>query len=448
VSRAAALPRGKGPDPAAHAAAGALPPAASEPAQAEPSPPKSRRGWPWIAAAIAVVLVPVLALAIGGLVVWHFSGTVVVPDHSAWPEDVTVEAVRPGRIVLERTEETARPGFYGLSWQAGHATVGPLLDEDEDEETVTRWLVDHDGYLVPDREVAIDDVYAGNPGQALGLPFAPVDIDGELGPMPAWLVPARGEPVAAAHGPPLIWAIFVHGINGSPQNGLRTARLLRRLEIPALYITYREDLGAPASPDGHHHMGLTEWRDLEAAARYALGRGARRLVLIGHSMGGSVVARFMELSPLADRVDGLVLDAPALNWKRILEFNATEMGFPGFAALPVEWAVGARIDADWEGVNALGQTEDFHLPILLFHGLEDDLIPIGTSDDFAAELPRWVTYYRVPEAEHTQSWNVDPPLYEKRLTRFLRRYLDLPGESIEITAVKRDTKKGPTEVGP
>jgi alpha-beta hydrolase superfamily lysophospholipase len=405
---------------------------------------KRRRRWLWglIVAGAALVL----AVSVGGLVSWHFSGAVVVPDHSPWPADVTIEAVEPGRIVLERTDATSRPGYIGISWQGGHATVGPVLGEDD--EKVARRLVDHNGYLVAGREAALDDVYAGDPRQALGLPFAPVEIDGELGRMPAWLVPARGEPAAARRGPPLTWAIFVHGINGSPENGLRTARLLHRLEIPTLYITYREDLGAPGSPDGYHHMGLTEWRDLEAAARHALDHGARRLLLIGHSMGGSVVARFMELSPLAETVDALVLDAPALNWKRILEFNATEMGLPGFGALPVEWAVGARIDADWEGVDALGQTEDFQLPILLFHGLEDEVVPIETSDEFAARLPRWVSYFRVPEAEHTHSWNVDPPLYEKRLARFLRDALNLPGESVEFTLMKPEKEKGPTEVGP
>ena len=78
------------------------------------------------------------------------------------------------------------------------------------------------------------------------------------------------------------------------------------------------------------------------------------------------------------------------------------MGFPAFAAIPVEWAIGARIDADWDSLDALEHPEDFHLPILLFHGTEDDVVPIATSDDFAAELPRWVTYYRVPAAGHTR----------------------------------------------
>ena len=88
-------------------------------------------------------------------------------------------------------------------------------------------------------------------------------------------------------------------------------------------------------------MGQTEWRDLGAAARYAFAHGARHLILVGYSMGGAIVSQFMERSPLAPRVAGLVLDAPALDWKEILSFNATRMGFPAFAALPVEWAIGA-----------------------------------------------------------------------------------------------------------
>ncbi len=240
----------------------------------------------------------------------------------------------------------------------------------EDEDTVTRRLRAVDGYLAPGMKVAIDpDVYAGNPTAALGLPSSTVPIPDELGPMPAWLVPGRSH----------TWAIVVHGINSTRQTGLRIVPALHRAGLPALLISYREDLGAPPSPDGFHHMGLTEWRDLGAAARYALAHGARRLVLVGYSMGGAIVAQFMQRSPLAPRVAGLVLDAPVLDWKDVLSFNATEMGFPSLAAAPVEWAIGARIDADWDSLDALQHPQDFQLPILLFHGTEDDTVPIPTA---------------------------------------------------------------------
>ncbi|HEY4779116.1 MAG TPA: alpha/beta hydrolase, partial [Solirubrobacterales bacterium] len=360
--------------------------------------------------AIFAVLALVIALAAGAAVSWHFSSAVLVPDRSGWPTDATVEGLPPGRVVLSRSDDTLRPGVYGLLWQGGHAIAGEVVKSDA--ETVTRRLLSLDGYLPAGEEVAVTSyVYSGDPQEALGLPFRTVQVPDELGPMPAWLIPASGR----------TWAIVVHGINSDRQAGLRIAPALHRAGLPSLLISYREDLGAPSSPDGFHHMGLTEWRDLQAAARYALAHGARHLLLVGYSMGGAIVSQFMERSPLAPRVAGLVLDAPVLDWKSTLEFHAEEMGLPGFLATPVEWAVGARIDADWSSLDVIAHPQDFHLPVLLFHGTEDSIVPIATSDAFAAELPRWVTYYRVPRAEHTESWNVDPRLYERRLEAFLRR---------------------------
>jgi pimeloyl-ACP methyl ester carboxylesterase len=367
--------------------------------------PWYRRQWRWLA---AIAVVALAGLAIGAAVSWHFSSAVVVPDHAPFSEDAEVTAMQPGKIVLARDENTERPGVYGLDWQGGHAVVGAVIAGTDD--TVTRVLRSVRGYLVPDMKVVVEpNVYSGDPGQAFGMRSADLRVPDELGPMPAWLTPGRSS----------TWAILVHGINGTPQVGLRIVPLLHRASLPTMLITYREDLGAPSSPDDLHHMGLTEWRDLEAAARYALAHGARRLILAGYSMGGAIVAQFMERSPLARHVSGLVLDAPVLDWKRTLEFNATQKGLPALAAVPLEWAVGARIDADWNSLDALQHTDDFHLPTLLFHGDDDKVVPIATSEDFAAALPRWVNYYTAPEAGHVEAWNVDPKLYERRLAAFL-----------------------------
>jgi alpha-beta hydrolase superfamily lysophospholipase len=366
-------------------------------------PRRHRRGI--VLATVAFVLV---VIAMGAGVSWYFASKVVVPDHTDWPQGVTVGGLAPGRVVLSRSEGTLRPGVYGMDWQAGHAIVGEVLSIEAG--TVTRRLSAVSGYLVAGMKVALDpEVYAGDPRQALGLPYANVSIPDELGPMPAWFIPGRKH----------TWAIVVHGINDDPEAGLRIAPILHRDGLPALLITYREDLGAPKSPDGLHHMGLTEWRDLAAATRYALSHGAQHLVLVGYSMGGAIVTQFVERSPLAAHVTGLVLDAPALDWKAILSFNATEMGLSSFAADPVEWMIGARIHADWSSLDALQHPGDFRLPILLFHGTEDKLVPIATSNQFAKELPGRVTYYRVPHAGHTEAWNVDPGRYEQRLTAFL-----------------------------
>lgn len=376
-----------------------------------------RRGWRWLIGGIGLILLLVAAVA---AVSWHYSNEVLVPNHSGDPYDIAVLAVGTDTVELDRTDETERPGIYGIEWLDGSAIVEEVVDtafhggNDESagtDDTVTRRLREVAGDLQPGEKVRLDSyVFQGDPLTARGLPFHEVGIESELGPMPAWQIGPSDNPR---------WAIIVHGINSSRRASLPIAPTLRQSGLTALAISYRNDIGAPPSPDGHHHMGLTEWRDVEAAARYAVEAGARELLLIGHSMGGALVTQFLERSPLADRVTAMVLDAPALDWPATISFGARQMGLPEFAAKPVQWMIGLRIDADWDQLDAVAHADQLGLPTLLFHGLEDKKVPIESSDAFAATLPDTVTYYRVPEAAHVRSWNVDPELYERRLRRFI-----------------------------
>jgi uncharacterized protein len=395
-----------------------MPLLASGTVNAPPTAPPQSRSWPrrhrrslLLASALSILLL----LAAGAAASWYFSSKVVVPERPPWPTNTTVKGLSPDKVTLSRSKDTLRPGVYGIEWPTGHAIVEAVLSSNS--HTVTRRLRALSGHLATGTKVTLNNnVYKGNPKQTLGLPFANVEVPDELGPMPAWLIPGRSS----------TWAIVVHGINSTREDGLRIVPTLHADGLPSLLITYREDVGAPPSPDGHHHMGLTEWRDLQAAARYALSHGAQHLVLVGYSMGGAIVSQFMERSPLAHDVAGLILDAPALNWKAILSFNAKQMGLPSFLADPVEWAIDLRIKPNWNSLDALEHPGDFHLPILLFHGLEDEVVPISSSDAFAKELPGWVTYYRVPHAGHVESWNVNPASYSRRVSAFLNDTLHLP----------------------
>lgn len=162
-------------------------------------------------------------------------------------------------------------------------------------------------------------MYVGNPRTALGLDHADVDIPGELGALPAWFLPAARD----------TWVITVHGLGSSREHPMVVMPFLHRHQLPVLDLGYRGDLGAPASPDGLGHLGESEWRDLDAAIRYALRYGARRVILHGWSTGATMALRAFERSPLAHRISGLVLDSPVLDW------HATLRGSPRRAASPV-----------------------------------------------------------------------------------------------------------------
>jgi len=119
-----------------------------------------------------------------------------------------------------------------------------------------------------------------------------------------------------------------------PRQGATRQETLRLLSVvhdagfAALVITYRNDEGQPADPSGQYRYGATEWRDLEGAVQYALGQGATAVIPVGISMGGGIVASFLQHSPLASRAVGVVLDAPMLNLGSAVDYGATQRGCP------------------------------------------------------------------------------------------------------------------------
>jgi fermentation-respiration switch protein FrsA (DUF1100 family) len=360
-----------------------------------------------VMAAAALVALLVIAIVVAS---WVLSGLLIDPHHDLVKDNIEVLAAGHGRIVLARTRDSQRNGVYGLDWPSGHAVVGSVTSATPS--SVTRRLMSLTGTLPHHGKVGLDpDVWTTNPRAALGLDYRSLTFPDPLGPMPAWLLAGRGS----------TWVIFVHGIDGSRAGGLRPLGVLHSLGFPVLLIDYRNDVGAPASPDGHIHLGMTEWQDLDAAARWAMQQGAQRLVLFGDSMGGSIVTRFMHLSALSGKVSALVLDAPVLNWAGVIDDQASRRDLP-FMAPPVKWMVGARIDVSWSALDQIAQARSFRLPILLFQGTDDALVPPAESRAFARSAPGPVSYVPVSGAGHIESWNANPSAYESRLRQFLGPY--------------------------
>lgn len=371
-------------------------------------------------------MILLVLLACGGII---FGGAQLLlsPHHGMTTGAGTVIGLTDTEITLKKTSVTERVGTYGLQWTtdaassaiAGTATIGPVTSSTDD--TVVRPISHVQGTLTVGTPVELNpNIYTGDPDTSLGIPFSTVDVQGELGPMPAWQVEGTGS----------TWVLFVHGIDGLKQSALRPLPTLVAAGLPTLVISYRNDTDAPASPNGLMHLGQTEWHDLDAAAAYALTQGATDFILYGDSMGGSMVTQFMHQSQYASQVIGMVLDAPVLNWAGVLQ-GQTDRFHVGFLGGALKAAVSWRGDIDLGMLDELTQTEAFeHLPILLFQGLADPLVPPAESEQFADALPL-ATYVPVADAGHIQSWNVDPVSYETKLAAFLTPFASAsaqPGE--------------------
>ena len=204
-----------------------------------------------------------------------------------------------------------------------------------------------------------------------------------------WWVPAS-QPIADL--------IFVHGAGSNRISqyigSLDFYRTLHELNISVVTMDIRNHGNSPVT-DGTLRMGLAEWPDVVAAARWLDQHhpSNRPRVLLGASMGGSTVIHAMSNGLKADAV--ILLDPLLDVLDSMMEGGQIETGIPA----PL-FAVAARAAIRQYGLphgetSPLAMAKTLDLPILLMQDWDDPV----TRSPFAAELASTnpsVTLARVP----------------------------------------------------
>ena len=378
------------------------------------------RRWPRrLGIGIAAALV--LFHALGG---WYFSGqirsdallvTESEPDFAHTVTGVSAESVTfalPARPEADLVSSEV----LGLRWDGGYGLTGPVLAESDD--AIAKQFTLLTGALPePGSRAAFDGFATPDDPADAGIVYETVTYRSEFGDFEAWLA---GDPGGT-------WAIFVHGRGASPREGIRILPVFLDRGITSLLIEYRNDPGAPATPDRLATFGVTEWEDLEGAVSFAVDRGASRVILVGFSMGGAIAMSFLAESDLAPLVAGVVLDSPALELGAMVDARAGETNLPLVPLrVPVtltavsKWMAGLRFGTSWGAMDYLdGRADALETPTLLLHGTADGTVPIALSRELADRRPDIVELVEFPGAEHVRGWNVDADRYEQAVASFL-----------------------------
>lgn len=379
---------------------------------------------------VALVVGVVLAVLVGLFYLgggWYFSGRIssgaldYSPSTGTPTYNLMITALRPGEITLAATGDAplalTQPSSYALQWPGGSGEVGPPSSTQGD---VTRPLSGVVGTppTVGTPAALERDWYLGDPETSLGLAFSDVTVAGPLGGLPAWYVPAAGTTMA----------ILVHGKGGLRREMLRTLPLVHAAGMPALVLTYRGDLGTAPDPSGHYGFGATEWPDLQAAVDWATAHGAAHVVLVANSMGGAIVAAFLQHSDRASQVSGVLLDSAMLDLSETVSLGASQttlpvlgLPVPGSLTWVAERIAGIRYGVDWTALDYVSDTSWVKVPMLAVHGTSDPTVPVSVSRRFAASNPGLVDYQEFPDAAHVESWNTDRARFETAVSGFLAR---------------------------
>ena len=365
-----------------------------------------------------------LALVFYGGGGWYFSEQLrtdaLEPNPFTLDYQLTVVSVGDGSITLRRGSEgnrdLFRPAVYGLEWNEGYGRLGEITDETSSD--VTRRFEVLSGSQPEENTLAGIDPYAftGDPTEALGIDYRAVTYQSPLGDMSAWEVAGSTN----------TWVIHIHGRGASPAEALRMMPAIVELGHNQLAITYRNDPDEPADPSGFYRYGQTEWQDVDGAVQYAIDEGAERIMLAGYSTGGAHALAFLYNSSKTDKVVGMILDSPNLDFSKTVDFGASQRDLP-FTSIAVPsslaWAAkqiaALRFDVEWDRLDYITPSDRLTVPVLVFHGDADTTVPIERSREFAAKRSSLVTLIEVAGAEHVQSWNVDPEKYQGDVQEFL-----------------------------
>ena len=328
--------------------------------------------------------------------------------------DLQVTAISDETVTLRTAAKSPAigpqaPGQYLLQGARGWNHLGRVIDSNGI--IAIRETHRGGGEIRAGDYVRLDSyAFPGDPLEAHGVAFEEVLFEAPLGEFDAWYVPGRTS----------TWAILTHGKGADRRETLRILPALIESGFHCLAITYRNDDGQPSTPKAAYSYGRDEWEELDGAAGYALAHGASDLVLVGYSMGGAITLSFMANSPHASAVSALVLDAPMTHLEETVAHGAKAAGLPvRFLALSNRVAARAY-RFRWRDFDYLRTLPNLGVPVLLFHGDEDTVIPVELSDRMAEMRPDILRYVRVAGADHVRAWNVDPERYLANVREFVR----------------------------
>ncbi len=227
-----------------------------------------------------------------------------------------------------------------------------------------------------------------------------------------WYLPASGH----RH-----LVVLVHGMWSSWLEMASLGRDLRRQGFDVLLFDLR---GHGESDPSRLTLGRREREDLRAVQAWAHARGFRddHIGWLGFSMGGSTILMEAARNPSIQVavIDSAYGDLPRLLGRQLSLHSGLPSWFNPGILLAARLVFGVRTDdlVPIRFARSWGAR-----PLLLIHGEQDSLVPLGQAQRIAEAAGGSCETVTWPGVEHAQAYRADPQAYAAMVGRFFDAHL-------------------------
>ncbi|MBL07144.1 MAG: hypothetical protein CL773_04765 [Chloroflexi bacterium] len=218
--------------------------------------------------------------------------------------------------------------------------------------------------------------------------------------------------------------IMIHGVDSNKSDGYMLDLIKDVYEMD--YSIFAFDLRAHGDSEGNN-LGLAyvERKDLKASIDYLRDSySIEEMVLYGISYGGTIVLSNSSMDP---SIKGIIADSPFYDLPELMAAEVSSRTFiPESIAKLLKFGIIRSIDFLYDIetndiISGLKSISNFQHPILLYHCLDDDRIPISHSDRINEFSPEGSKYLVYEECEHAKGYEY----YKEDYLNNLKKYIEV-----------------------
>ncbi|MFQ5641398.1 MAG: alpha/beta hydrolase [bacterium] len=204
----------------------------------------------------------------------------------------------------------------------------------------------------------------------------------------------------AAHDSAVATLLWCHGNAGNITDRVDNLMKLSESPVNIFIFDYRGYGRSEGSPNE-----ANVYQDAVSAYDYLASRpdvDAKKMILFGRSLGGAVA---VDLATQRS-CHALILESTFT--------SAKDMAQSLYGPLPVHWIINTQL-------NSAEKIRRLHVPLLMLHGTHDSIVPFALGKKLFDLANEPKEFYKIPGADHNDTYYVGGELYFKTLEEFILR---------------------------